>query len=187
MRIGLFSRGGAAPTPSGEVHLVGVLRIPKPERGNGKKIFSGVLIEPDGSPSWVASYESDGLWAAFDGRRVEIVGERYEPKDQALVAPHVRVKTLSLEHSDPNASMTRFGEEQTMQGKLVEYVWPEGTALAGEKWVRFVTTEGREFFLASKRPAVPLDQPMTVRARIVEPSPYSARPGGEYVWIYEAR
>ncbi len=175
-----------APTTS-QVHFFGVLRVPAPDGdGEGKrKVFSGVLVEADGGPTWVASYESNALWKAFDGRRVEITGERYVPQDQALVAPHVRVKSLSLERSDPAAEFTRIEEETMIEGQLIEWTWPMGTKLAGEKMIRFTSAQGREFFIASKKPDVPIGKPCTVRARIVDPSPYNARPDGEWLWIFE--
>jgi hypothetical protein len=174
-----------ASSEHGTVHFFGVVKLPKPDLSHKGKIFSGVLIEADGGPTWVVSYEHDGLWEAFEGRRVEVTGERFVPQEQALVAAHVRVTKLSLERSDPTAKMTRFEEERTFDGKYFEYVWPEGTALAGEKWVRFVTNEGREFFLAHRPKDVQLDQPTTVHARVCEPSIYAARPGGEYLWVYD--
>jgi hypothetical protein len=164
------------------VSFVAVVRLPAPDPQG--KTFRGVLLE-SGSTTWVASYERDALWQAFEGLRVEVTGERYKPENQALVAPHIHVKTLTLEHSDTTAQITRFQAEQNLDGQFVEFVWPAGTKLAGEKTLRFVTTEGREFFLGGKLPDAPLGRPVSVRSRVFEPSPYAARPYGEYLWVYD--
>jgi hypothetical protein len=179
------SGGSASPaSASDEVSFVAVVTLPAAEPQGKGKIFRGVLLEAGGT-TWVASYERDGLWQAFEGRRVEVTGERYRPENQALVAPHLRVKTLTLEHSDTTAQITRFSAEVTLEGQFVEFVWPADSRLAGEKAIRFATTEGREFFLGAKRPDAPLGRPVTVRGRVFEPSPYAARPYGEYFWIYD--
>ncbi|HEX7604694.1 MAG TPA: hypothetical protein VF316_23910, partial [Polyangiaceae bacterium] len=176
--------GSASPASASEdVSFVAVVRLPAPDTQKGK-IFRGVLLEAGGT-TWVASYERDGLWEAFEGRRVEVTGERYQPENQALIAPHIRVKTLTLEHSDTTAQITRFQAEVTLEGQFVEFVWPADSKLAGEKTVRFATTEGREFFLGTKRPDAPLGRPVSVRGRVFEPSPYAARPYGEYLWVYD--
>lgn len=174
--------GAAHPSAPGEVSFVAVVRLPAPEPLG--KTFRGVLLE-EGGTTWVASYERDELWKAFEGRRVDVTGIRYAPDDQALVAPHIHVSTLSLVHSDETAQVTRFQPEITLAGQFVEFVWPPGTKLAGEKTIRFVTTEGREFFLGGKRPDTPLGRSVSVRGRIFEPSPYAARPYGEYLWVYD--
>lgn len=179
------SGGSASPaSASDEVSFVAVVTLPVPDpQAKGKK-FSGVLLEAGGT-TWVASYERDGLWQAFEGRRVQVTGQRYQPEDQALVAPHIRVKTLTLEHSDTTAQITRFSAEVTLEGQFVEVAWPAGSKLAGEKTIRFATTEGREFFLGAKLPDAPLGRQVTVRGRVFEPSPYAARPYGEHLWIYD--
>ena len=169
-------------TAQRDLTFVAVVLLPAPDSQKGK-IFHGVLLQAGGE-TWVASYERDALWEAFEGLRVEVTGEPYRPDHQALVARHIHVKTLSLEHSDTTAQITRFYAELTLEGKFVEFVWPPGTKLAGEKTVRFVTIEGREFFLGGKaQSAQPLGRSVTVRARIFEPSPYAALPFGEYLWI----
>jgi hypothetical protein len=176
--------GGVSSPASapGDESFVAVVRLPAPDPLG--KVFRGVLLEA-GSTTWVASYGRDALWQAFEGLRVQVTGERYKPEGQALVAPHIRVKTLTLEHSDTTAQITRFQAEQTLDGQFAELVWPAGTKLAGEKTIRFVTIEGREFFLGGKPPDMPLGRAVSVRGRVYEPSPYAARPYGEYFWIYD--
>lgn len=176
----------AAPATS-EVHFFGVVLVPIHQANATGKVFDGVLIQEDHGPAWVAAYRADALWRAFDKRRVEVRGTRYAPEYQALAAPHVRITTMSLETSDATAAYTRIADEASYDGRFEAWTWPEGTKLAGETWVRFSTGDGtRSFFLASDRPdASLLGAPVTVRGRLVEPSPYAARPTGEYLFVCE--
>jgi hypothetical protein len=136
----------------------------------------------------VVSDEADPLLESFDGRRVDVVGEPLEPEGHALVAPHLQVRTLRLVNADPGARNVAIGAEVHLTGWFEEWTWPAGTKLAGEKTLRFVAVDGRSFFVAPLPAQPPLGEPVTVRARAVEPSPFlGGVPGGDHLWVYEVR
>lgn len=149
------------------------------------KIFRGVLLEARDGKEWVASYERDALWRAFEGRTVDVVGLPFTPNDQALVNPHLHVRSLSVVDPKPDDELVRMSAEIVIEGRMESRTWPEGTKLAGETSTRFVTKDGREMFLANKVD-VSRGKDLRVRGRMVEPSPFAARPGGDYIWITDA-
>jgi hypothetical protein len=141
-----------------EVHLVGVVHRAPPR----------VVLETGDGKTWTMSDSADPLLETFDGRRV-------------------RVKTLRLVGEDPAAPNVACGPETTLTGWFEEWQWPQGTKLAGEKALRFVTVDGRRFFVAPLPSEPPMGEPMTVRGRVVKPSPFLGGLPGELLWVYDVR
>lgn len=185
------SEPGSGPTlaPSASAQALSfpaTVRLPtEDEQGKGRKVFRGVVLERDDGSRWVASYVRDDLWQVFADRRVSVTGRRYVPEHQALVLPHIAVDTLSLGKPDPAVAFVSMGPERWIEGRFETTIWPEGTKLAGEKQTHFVATGGATFLLSRLPPDAPMGPPVRIRARSVEPSPFEARPGGDYLWVYE--
>ena len=180
--------GGWAPDApdarTSAVHLVGVVRLP--DEGG----FHGVVLDTadGGGARWIVSYERDALLATFEGRRVEVDGERYEPAGEAVMGPHVRVGSLKLVQGERDAPWIAAHEERLLEGRFVEHAGgPPGSKLADERQTFFVTAAGEEMRVASAPPRGerwPLDEPVKVRARAVEPSPtYAASAADTYLWV----
>jgi hypothetical protein len=151
------------------LHLVGVVRRAPPR----------VLLETGDGRTWVASETQDPLLESFDGRRVDVVGE--------AEAPHLKVKALRLLATDPYAPNVAVGAEVELTGYFEEWTWPAGTKLAGEKALRFVTVDGHALFVAPLPTEPPMGEPVTVRGRMVTPSPFLGGVSGERFWVYDVR
>lgn len=163
------------------------VRVPtEDEQGKSRKVFRGVLLERDDGSRWVATYERDELWEAFAGRRVVVSGERYVPRDQSLINPHIRVNAWRLVKPGPDAPVHEVGPERTLEGRLEDETWPAGTKLEGEKTTRFLAVGGDRYLLAHVPAGTPHGRKLRVRARVVVPSPFDTRPGGDYLWIFDA-
>ena len=64
------------------------------------------------------------------------------------------------------------------------YTFPPNTKLAGHTSTRFVADDGTLYMIANQaKIEPPIDTPVTVEARRVEPSPYIARIGGPHLWV----
>jgi hypothetical protein len=169
----------APQTSTTEVHFTAVVRLPEQDT------FRGVFLDARDGIAWVASYERDALWRSFDGQTVDVVGEKFTPPNQALVNPHVHVRLLTVVDPKPGVEFVRMSGDIVLEGHLESDTWPERTKLAGEKRTRFITKDGRAMFLANEVDAA-IGKDLEVRGRMVEPSPFVARPGGDYVWITDA-
>lgn len=176
----------AAKDPVGKVRFEANVSVPtEAEQGKRRKIFRGVMLERDDGSRWVATYQRDELWEAFSGRRVVVSGERYIPRDQALINPHIRVDTWRLVKPGPDAPIHEVGPERTLVGRLEEETSPAGTKLAGDTTTRFLSAEGETYLLAHLPTGLPRGTRLRVRARVVVPSPFQTRLGGEYLWIFD--
>ena len=164
------------------------LRIaPRPaDRELGSESFQGVWLERDDGSRWLIANRPHGYWIPFEGERVTVVGERYEPQ-APIVAPavgaqHFRVESMTV---DPQ-SMARFvrvAEERALTGTFEQETMPAGTKAAGAVVTSFVSG-GMRYLLANS----PTDEPppgtkVRIRARQVELSPFAAHTGGPRLWI----
>lgn len=188
----LASMGCAAPAPSrAEVPderahetVTGILRSYEPPPQAPGKPFIGVRLERDDGTDLVVAYGSDSLWAAFDGQRVEATGHPYVPEGQALMAPHFRIETLRV--VDEGAALLAVGPERSMEGTFVVHTVPRGRKRAGERVVEFVERNGTRWNLEHSPSPPPLDRPVQIRARRVDPNwAYAARMAGRYLWVVE--
>ncbi len=165
----------------------GTIRVPDEEPPGKRKLFRGAWIERDGGERWVIDYAPDSPYRALRDRRVRVEGEIYEPKDQALVAKHFRVRSMLVVGKDAtDAPLVRVGEQRHLLGLFSEITYPPRTKLAGEKETVFVDAGGANYHLAHMpegRPA--LGARAAVEAYEVEPSPFVARVGGRYLWVLE--
>lgn len=163
--------------------ITGVVELPEPSR-TGKR-FRGVLLHPETGPAWVLTYVADELWAVFAGRRVTVTGALFQPEGQALVARHLRPVSWRIEAPGPDDTIVEVGREQRLRGVFERQAQPAGSKLAGELTTRFVAEGGGSFLLAHAPEPLPLGRAVELRARPVEPSPFAARLGGPYLWVYE--
>jgi hypothetical protein len=167
LALGLAACAAPRTQPPSDMHVVGVVRRAPPR----------VLLETGDGKTWALSETRDALLETFDGRRVDVVG--------APDAPRLRVKTLRLVGQDPDAENVALGPETDLTGYFEEWTWPSGTKLAGEKALRFVTVDGRTFFVAPLPTEPPMGEPLTVRGRMVKPSPFLGGLPGEFLWVYD--
>jgi len=185
------AHGAAAKTPAGKGEAAnvatGVVRNHEPDPARSGKQFIGADLERDDGTRWVLGYGRDPLWQAFDGRRVEVHGEHFEPQNQALLAPHFRVHTLRVIDERAGA-LQGFGAEQAMEGTIQRFAAPPNSKAAGFGLLELVEKNGKRWLLEYAPDDAPRGRPVTVRARPVEPSPtWAARVGGDYLWITEAK
>lgn len=153
------------------------------EKARGKT-FAGAMVRQDDGSEWVVDYRPRSPFREMAGQRVLVEGSPYEPRDQALVKPHLRVRTMKVVKPTPEPSLVRVDGEEQLSGRFERHTFPEGTKLAGETMTRFVTDRGDVFWIAHG-PTEPLDQPLTLTAHRVEPSPFVTRVGGLYLWIVD--
>jgi hypothetical protein len=163
----------------------GTIRLPdEPPQAKGKQ-FTGAWIELDGGERWVIDYASESPFRVLGDRRVRVEGEPYEPKNQALVAKHFRVRSLVVIGRDAaDAPLVRVGEQRRLHGRFSEITYPPGTKLAGEKSLVFVEASGKTYQLEHVPAGGPtLGAQVTIDAHDVEPSPHAAHVGGPYLWV----
>jgi hypothetical protein len=151
------------------------------ERPGGKK-FQGVWLERDGGERWVVAYRPEGWLRAFEGRRVRVTGEVYQPFGQAIAATHFRVATLRIVGQEPDAHLVSAGPARALVGEFAERVGAPGTKLEGERYTVFVAG-GTEYLLAGAPEDARPGARVKIEARAVEPSPYAAHRGGEHLWV----
>lgn len=151
------------------------------EKAHGKT-FAGAMVRQDDGTEWVVDYSPRSPFREMDGQRVLVEGSPYEPRDQALVKPHLQVRTMKIIKPTLEPSLVRVDGEEKLSGHFERYTFPEGTKLAGKTMTRFVADRGDAFWIAHG-PTEPLDQPLTLTAHRVEPSPFVTRVGGPYLWI----
>ena len=107
---------------------------------------------------------------------------RTGPKGEA----QFQIATLQVTQPASDAPLVSAGPELELHGRFRRFAWPAGTKLEGESTLQFVVDAAQTAYFLSHGPEAPaLDQPVTVRAREVVPSPYAARPGGPYLWILD--
>lgn len=178
--------GEPTATPEGTMSLEGTVRVDRDEAdGTHRKRFLGALLEQDDGTTWVLTYRAESPFHELRDHRVRVEGTPYAPQHQALMARHLRVTSMK---ADPHESGVRvaqiFGEER-LTGRFEEHTFPEGTKLAGERWIRFVDTGGTAFFLSHGDGRPLLGETVTVVAHREKPSPFLALPGGPYLWILD--
>ncbi len=153
----------------------------EPQQG---KTFRGAWLELDGGEHWVIDYSPASPFRELRDQRVRVEGERYTPEGLALVAPHLRVTSLTALARD--APYVWIGREQEVVGRFEDEVGARGTLLEGETIHDFVSADGKRYLLAhTPDPKPALGQKVTLRVRLVEPSPYAQRLGGAYLWVLQ--
>jgi hypothetical protein len=153
------------------------------EQPGGKK-FQGVWLDADDGIRHVISYRADPWWRPFEGLRVEAKGRAYAPKGQAIAAAHFRVEELRVIDPGPDDALVSITGERELRGSFALVTWPEGTKLAGETRKVFHSDHGVAYELHRLPDSAPtLDRGVRITARVVEPSPFVARPGGPWLWV----
>ena len=152
----------------------------------GGKRFQGVWLVTEDGNRHVISYRADPWWKDFEGRTVDVTGTPYMPRGQAIMADHFRVKQMTVVEPTVDDPLIMITDERELEGKFTFYEWPKKTKLSGSKALVFEGTTGRRYWLTERpRPDPPIDEPVKIKARIVEPSNFVARPGGPYLWVVE--
>ncbi len=155
----------------------------------GKKSQAVWLQREDGDRErFVIAYHPHAVWRPFDGLRVEVVGQVYEPRGQALGATHLRVLSLSAAEGEAQTDPQRVGPELELRGRFTRQSGEAGSKSEGSSWLVLETTGGGTYLIEGKRPeAEEVGPQVVVIGRAVEPSPFKTRLGGRYVWILEIR
>lgn len=163
-------RTHVAPAPANAARhhtFTATAHVGHDDRAPGRKGFRGVMLVKDDGESWVVGYEPDPLWSAFDNARVVVEGEEWTPPGQALAARHIRVgafRHAERRHNGVPVDYTEVGPEQVLRGRFVDAVGEPGTKSEGERFLLFVTEDGRSHAtLHGGEP--PRGRVVTVRAR----------------------
>ncbi|MCY1009770.1 hypothetical protein OV079_30250 [Nannocystis pusilla] len=152
----------------------------------GDKKFQGVWLERDDGVRWVVAYRPEPWLAAFEGQRVQVTGAVYQPEGQAILAPHFRVETLRLAPgATTDAPFVAVLAERRLAGTFQERVGGPGTKLEGERYLVFEADDGTAYLLANAPAGGDSGRAATVKARVIEMSPYVARRGGPYLWVLD--
>jgi len=154
------------------------------DKPGGKK-FQGVWLVTEDGNRHVISYRADPWWTDFEGRTVDAVGRPYVPRGQAIMADHFRLEEMEVVDPTPEDPLIKITSERELDGKFIEVDWPKRSKLGGTKAWMFEAKDGTRYWLSDRPEKLPHDEPVTITARIVEPSNFVARPGGPYLWVIE--
>ena len=172
------------PEPPAPAHLEtfsAVVRVARASEEPAGKGFRGVDLERDDGQRWVASYEPHGFFRELDGHRVTVSGVRHEPPGGARGVQHFKVHEIRVA-PETGAFVVRVGPEQQLRGYFEVREMPEGTKLAGEKILYFVS-DGTSYIVGGEAPAAAPDETLTITARAIEMSPHVAHLGGPRLWV----
>jgi hypothetical protein len=187
MAAALSGCATSQPRPESQ-SISGVLDVAKPVAPQDPeyqaKQFLGVRLRTGDSYPYILSYQADALWRAFDGKRVVVTGERYEPAGQALIGPHFRPSSWRLENPGDADTLVGVGPEETLRGTFKHHSWPAGSKLAGETDVAF-SSRGESYQLMNAPEPLPFDRTVEVKARRVEYSRFVSRAAVSMLWVYE--
>lgn len=198
--VGLSACSATEPTPTGPGHVQPVEPAKKVERFEalltideqpGYKKLQGVWLERDDGERWIAAYRKDPWFEVFDGHRVTVTGERYEPEGQAIQAPHFKVHTLEVvggHEATPTPEVLSLGPEMDLTGALEIRTVPDGAKLAGDQYPVFVTEDGATYYVPHAMKNQPMGQSIHIVAREYERNPrWAAMRGGRYLWVVRVR
>lgn len=176
----------AAPTDDAK-QPEGFAAVVRVDAKPGGKKFQGVWLERDDGERWVVAYRAEPWLVAFEGRRVDVTGAVYQPTGQAILATHFRIETLRLAGPESDAEFVAALAELRLSGTFKERVGESGTKLEGERYRVFEADDGAVYLLANYPERGEPGVAATVRARVVELSPYTAHRGGTYLWVLDVR
>ena len=89
-----------------------------PHNPNGGKKFQGVwLVTSDGQKKLLA-YNTQSVWAQFDGKSVLVTGADYVPDGQAYSATHYRIDSLKVDAAQDEALYVSVGPKKSLKGTL---------------------------------------------------------------------
>jgi len=155
----------------------------------GAKKFQGVWLEREDGERFVVSYRVHPWFEGFAGHRVKVTGERYEPKGQAIMAPHFRVHTLEIAGDPkeaPMPSVLRLGAETKLRGEFEVRTVSSGAKGAGERYQVFVSDAGTTYYVTGSIEPGLMGKQVDIVGRESEPSPfYAAMRGGRYLWLID--
>ncbi|NUP07690.1 MAG: hypothetical protein HOW73_16710 [Polyangiaceae bacterium] len=173
----------AEPDPPGAQRFEGTVKVAKPKEAERRMVFSGVTIERDGAPQVVASYGTNPVWNALDGRRVRVLGDPYVPQGRAIGGEHMRILEARVVSPTPNDHVLGFSRAMKLEGRFRKERGEVGTKSEGSEWTVF-DTAGKSFEIFDA-PASASNATSSVKiiAREVELSPHMARRGGPFLWI----
>ncbi|MBW1878903.1 MAG: hypothetical protein JRI25_12375 [Deltaproteobacteria bacterium] len=154
----------------------------------GYKHFQGVWLEREDGDRWVIDYRARDCWTPFDGHRVRVVGEQYQPEGQAIGAIHFRVETLEVLDPMSMTSLVSVGPEKALTGRMARVSGEPGTKMEGSSYLVFTASDGTGYQLIN--PTAVSDHvgtQVSITARPVERSPYSTHMPGPTLWIKATR
>lgn len=172
----------AAPAEDTVPEMVATVRIdPDP----GAKRFQGVWLDREGEEPLLIDYRAREFWIPFEGEQVTVTGEAWTPapRAQQVDAAHFRVATLSLQHPTPEVALHAIGPEQTLIGLVETLEGEPGTKMEGSTWDAFAVEGGTNYQIWYAPEGMPKDTRLTITAREVTPSPFSAHMPGPTLWI----
>lgn len=167
------------PTTVATTAIEATVRV-DPEPG-GKK-FQGVWLELDADQRLLVAYNKRAIWSQFEGHRVRVTGEHYQPEGQSIGADHYRIHTLEVVNTEDMASFVRVGPLKDFEGELTVSSGEPGSKMEGESWSVF-SSGNRGFQLANPSALDGASGALTLSAREVERSPFAAHMGGPMLWI----
>ena len=147
---------------------------------SGKR-FQGVWLTQDDGTKWLVAYRPDPLWRVYEGHPVQVTGQPYTPEGQAISASHLRVETLVVVGEQAVVDPRGFGPEQTLQGRFERRSGEPGSRSEGATWSVFVVEAGLTYSILN--PSAVRDDATSVRARVVERSPFVAHRGSLTLWL----
>ena len=155
------------------------------DKPGGKK-FQGVWLVTEDGNRHVISYRADPWWLDFEGRTVDATGTPYQPRGQAIGADHFRVEEMRVVKPTTADPLVMITNERELEGEFTRYEWPKKAKLEGTTTLVFEASDGQRYFLSEvPDPEPPVDERLKIKGRIVEPSPFVARPGGPYLWVVD--
>lgn len=177
---------GPRSQPEGSYEAI--VRVSKEADSKEKRlVFRGVHLDRAGKGSEVASYVADELWRDFDGQRVWVKSEAYQPEGRAIGGEHVRVIELALVDDSTVRRYVGFGAGKTMQGELHKVTGDKGTKSEGETSIVFVDAAGTSHTVLNttdRGDKKPIETGrVKIVARSVELSKFAAHRGGPAIWI----
>jgi hypothetical protein len=146
------------------------------------------LLECDDGAEWVISYGEQSPFHAFAERRVRVTGQRYKPTGAYVIGTsrkpgqrpgHLRVSTMRLLESTPDAQLIEVGEERDLSGRFTRE-----TSDGGRSILSFATEEGTRYLVANEPAGVRRSSGVIrVTGFPVELSPLFQKPSDRYLWI----
>lgn len=185
-----------APDPEGAVRFEGVVRVAHPKDKERRMVFAGVTIErsgvdKEGRPEMavVVQYASDPVWDALDGLRIKAVGVPYDPIGRSIGGEHMHIQEVAVVDPKPENQIIGFGRATTRVGSLTREAGEAGTKSQGSSRLLWTDKGGGRYevaFTPKREDALAglVGKPdVSVIAREVQLSKFSAHSGGPFLWI----
>lgn len=154
--------------------------------GGSEKAFDGIVLREDDGTKWIASYERDPLWAAFEGQTVSVVGTASEPVDSALAARPIHAASWKIADPKKATLWLSVGPVVELTGTLSISSWPKGSKLEGSDEITFRASDGKTYSVVHRPEGLAAGTNLRVHARALEWSPFAQHAGTDPLWIVRA-